>query len=399
MSRISAPDLLGYCTNRHAGESWAEVMQNLESHIPEVSKSVFPGTPLGLSVWFSARAARELLRCENLDQLKKFQSIQGLRLFSINGFPWGDFHQGHVKEQVYLPDWTSLDRLEYTLKLISIAAELGGDDMEMSISTLPVMQGGLGTLPETSLEASARNLAVIAEQLDRVLESTGVNIHLDLEPEPFCLLETSKDVRRYFLEYLLPIGSAWLASRFGYSRATASEVILSRIRICYDVCHSAVAFEDPRGVLKAYAQHGIQVGKVQLSSALQFDCENGLTQEGKNIIELLDPFAKSRYLHQVIQRHAQGDGQTQGHEEKPARFIDLEIALREWRSRPPTGHFRVHYHVPIHLKEWGGLVTTQHSIDAILELHAESPISRLWEVETYTSDPGDVEIAKELNWI
>ena len=35
-------------------------------------------------------------------------------VFTINGFPYGKFHGTRVKEKVYLPDWTSAERVDFT---------------------------------------------------------------------------------------------------------------------------------------------------------------------------------------------------------------------------------------------------------------------------------------------
>ena len=58
-------------------------------------------------------------------------------VFTINGFPYGQFHGTRVKEQVYAPDWTSPERLVYTNLLFDLLAELLPDGVEGSVSTLP----------------------------------------------------------------------------------------------------------------------------------------------------------------------------------------------------------------------------------------------------------------------
>jgi len=42
-----------------------------------------------------------------------------------------------VKEQVYRPDWTETERLEYTNQLFDIIAQLCPEDCGGSVSTLP----------------------------------------------------------------------------------------------------------------------------------------------------------------------------------------------------------------------------------------------------------------------
>ena len=46
------------------------------------------------------------------------------------------------------------------------------------------------------------------------------------------------------------------------------EIVRRHIRVCHDICHAAVMFEDQEEVLRKYAAAGIQVGKIQVSAAL-----------------------------------------------------------------------------------------------------------------------------------
>lgn len=63
----------------------------------------------------------------------------GLEVVTLNGFPCAGFHDEVVGKRVYLPDWTSPLRLEYTLDLVKVLAELmPGDASYGSISTLPL---------------------------------------------------------------------------------------------------------------------------------------------------------------------------------------------------------------------------------------------------------------------
>ena len=51
---------LTYCTNIHAGESWDEVRDSLEAHLPPIKAQVSPDAPLGLGLRLSAIAAHAL---------------------------------------------------------------------------------------------------------------------------------------------------------------------------------------------------------------------------------------------------------------------------------------------------------------------------------------------------
>ena len=59
-------------------------------------------------------------------------------VFTINGFPYGDFHGKPIKDHVHTPDWSTKKRLNYTKNLIQILANLLPKNMEGSISTSPI---------------------------------------------------------------------------------------------------------------------------------------------------------------------------------------------------------------------------------------------------------------------
>src|SRR5438445_13862961 len=94
---------LGYCTNIHPGESLAEVRANLGDKVCAVKARVQPDAPFGVGLRLSARAAAELSAPAALAEFRHFLDERGLYVFTINGFPYGDFHGARVKTNVYLP--------------------------------------------------------------------------------------------------------------------------------------------------------------------------------------------------------------------------------------------------------------------------------------------------------
>src|SRR5581483_6567263 len=116
---------LAYCTNIHRGESWTETMAALSTHTLAVRDRVAPGRPFGIGLWLSERASNELLLDPaRLLQFRKWLDLEGCYVFTLNGFPYGAFHGGPIKERVYLPDWTTEERLAYTKRLIDILAAI-----------------------------------------------------------------------------------------------------------------------------------------------------------------------------------------------------------------------------------------------------------------------------------
>lgn len=129
---------LTYCTNIHPGESWAEVVSNLKRYLPQLKTRLSPDHPFGIGLRLADIAARELLTGDNLIQFQTWLQKQDLYVFTLNGFPYGGFHHQVVKDRVYAPDWSTQERLNYTLRLIEILAALLPLDLDGGISTLPI---------------------------------------------------------------------------------------------------------------------------------------------------------------------------------------------------------------------------------------------------------------------
>src|SRR5262249_7264729 len=144
----------------------------------------------------SARAAAALSAPEALADFRRLLDAHGLYVFTINGFPYGDFHGTRVKERVYLPDWRDPARLAYTDELARILAALLPAGVTGSISTVP---GALrSAVDEDGARAIAEQVRRQAAALARLQAETGKSIVLALEPEPGCLLETTDDAVAFF---------------------------------------------------------------------------------------------------------------------------------------------------------------------------------------------------------
>src|SRR5262245_57985240 len=105
---------LAYCTNIHRGETWPETFAALQRHTLAVRDGVSPGKPYAIGLRLSHQAASQLKEPSTLKEFRQWLERENCYVFTINGFPYGQFHGGRVKEQVYAPDWTTRARLEYT---------------------------------------------------------------------------------------------------------------------------------------------------------------------------------------------------------------------------------------------------------------------------------------------
>src|SRR5688500_10203764 len=129
---------LTYCTNIHAGESWDDHFSAIRENIPVVKKQLSPDKQFGIGLRLSHLASMELGKKDNLQKFRDWLDKSGCYVFVINGFPYGGFHHTKVKDQVHAPDWTTQDRVLYTIQLFNILSALLPKGMEGGVSTSPL---------------------------------------------------------------------------------------------------------------------------------------------------------------------------------------------------------------------------------------------------------------------
>ncbi|NND92790.1 MAG: metabolite traffic protein EboE [Granulosicoccus sp.] len=413
---------LSYCTNIHAGDAWCDVLPELQRQLPRVRKALDHDSAMGIGLRLSRNSLESLRKPETLAEFRQWLDEQNHYVFTINGFPYGAFHGERVKEEVYKPDWTEVARLDYTCHLATLLCELDPPDNYGSISTLP------GTYKDWMMPGTE---ALISQNLIRAVahcvsleQRTGVTIALALEPEPCCMLETVAETVTFFRNHLFDdkaIDS--LVALTGLSRKAADEAMHRHIGVCYDVCHSAVEFENPAHAIARLQSAGIDIIKLQLSSALEIPLVNEAS------LRHLTRFDEPVYLHQVVEMR--GKTITRYNDIRSAvaatryRFearSTLDPALRmainaerapESMTRfspvsEPDAQWRVHFHVPVFIEHLEHFSTTQSTLSQVLQLQKLSGFCRHLEVETYTWDvlperyrqqSVSRAIACELNWI
>jgi len=236
---------VGYCTNVHAGATLEETRANLERYAVAVKRRFSPDAAMGVGLWLSASAARKLCAEQRVADFRDWLAGAGLVPYTFNGFPYGDFHKAVVKHDVYRPTWTEQARVDYTRDLIAIQHALLPPGMSGSISTLPLAWGE--PRPDAAhLDAAAANLRKLADELAQLERETGRFLCLCLEPEPGCVLQLSDDIVCFFEKHLL--------------RGQDEAAVRRHIRVCHDVCHAAVMFEEQADVLRRYHAAGFTVG-------------------------------------------------------------------------------------------------------------------------------------------
>jgi hypothetical protein len=351
---------LAYCTNIHRGETWLETLDSLKTHTLAVREKVCPRAPFAIGLRLSNQAATELHDPKTLLEFQKWLEKNSCYIFTVNGFPFGRFHGARVKEKVYLPDWTSPERLAYTNLLFDLLAQLLPAGIEGSVSTVP---GSFKEFIKTSAQKKIirENLWRCVEHISRVSEKSKRQLHLGLEPEPLCLLENSAETIQFFKQL-----------RREHKNDPRLDEFLG---VNYDCCHFAVEFEEPKNALTAFQNAGIKISKIHLSSALKTKPTNEAREQLKN-------FADDVYLHQVVVRDQNG---------KVKFFRDLPDALALKNSQFSTlnsqlsEEWRIHFHVPLHAPAAPPFENTNDHLLGVLDLLAKNPkmCSHL-EMETYT---------------
>ncbi|HEV2435433.1 MAG TPA: metabolite traffic protein EboE [Verrucomicrobiae bacterium] len=350
---------LAYCTNIHRGETWRETFESLQTHTLAVRERVCPQKPFAIGLRLSNWAAHELSESATLLAFQRWLAQKNCYVFTINGFPFGQFHQLRVKEQVYLPDWTSPERLAYTNLLFDLLSKLLPAGVEGSVSTLPGSFKGFRLHPD-ALKSARSNLWHCIEHIAHLSEETGRKLHLGLEPEPLCLLESSGETIQLFDRM-----------RIEHPRDPR---LAEHLGVNYDTCHFAVNFEEPQNALPCLSQHGIKISKIHLSSALK-------VHPTAETCQALKAFANDVYLHQVVVRMPAGNRNI---------YYDLPDALSDPDARrsAPDGtlpEWRIHFHVPLHAATAPPFETTSDHLLAVLDLLAENPkLCSHLEMETYT---------------
>jgi hypothetical protein len=394
---------LTFCTNIFPGESWAEVRGALAEHLPRVRARLCPSGPFGVGLRLSAAAARDLKQPEAFEELVTLLEESQSYVFTVNGFPYGQFHRGAVKQKVYEPDWQTADRLAYTSDLgellVRLSHESARTPKRLSLSTVP---GSYRQAPGTNLRKQvAIQLVRQALRFHRLRQEHGVVLTLALEPEPACLFETTAECVSFLTDEIFSA-----RARAGFTALTLKEdagllpdpsdleaVLRAHLGLCIDTCHAAVQFEEPNEIWNLLGQSGVNVFKIQATTGLE------AVEITPEVLTRLRRFDDGIYLHQGTLKV---DGRLE-------RFVDLaELIARAETLVTRDAELRVHFHVPVFQKELGIFQNTQAHLCALLALERAAPKTEHVEVETYTFDvlPPELRpwnlaeaICREVEWV
>jgi len=375
---------LTYCTNIHPGQDWDTTFDSLKRYVPEIKNRVAKDVPFGLGLRLSNKASEELGLGERLEEFQDWLKERDVYVFTMNGFPYGNFHDERVKDQVHAPDWTTPERLSYTKRLFDQLAVLLPEGMDGGISTSPISYKHWylsDEAKEKALVLGAENLTDIILHLQRLEAHTGKYLHLDIEPEPDGLLENSDEVIRFFADYLVPIAEQVLIDTTETAADEAIEIINRYVTVCYDICHFSLAYEEPEDTFAKFAKENIKIGKIQVSAALKIQSD---AAGNDKIWSALAEFDEPTYLHQVTEK-VDGRVRTYG---------DLPVVLKD---KNLFEELRAHFHVPIFVDRFGPLFSTQNHILKVVNYLKHTQVTQHLEIETYTWDVLPAELKKDLS--
>jgi len=393
------PVHLTYCMNVHPGEHFQDQWAAIKKHVGDVRSLLNANDhPFGLGLRLSGLAVDEIQHGGQLPLFKKWCDDNGYYVFTINGFPFGDFHSGPVKARVYRPDWTSVERCVYTKALADVLSVLLPSDTPGSISTVPgwfASDYSSNTSRSRALTSTIEHLAETAKHLEKLSIETGRDLCLALEPEPGCFLETIDDVEAFFADELIPRAGKILSVEFS-GAGEAAAIIRRRIGICLDVCHCAIVYEDPALVLRRLEKRGIRIAKIQLSAALHADLRQ--TRNRREMLKDISKFTEPVYFHQTAARYGA----------KIQRWPDLPEALDQLEAGEEAEDLRVHFHVPLHWPGKNLIQSTRQIMTTEFWALIRGCICPNLEIETYTFHvlPGMIagknlaeSIEKEYRWV
>jgi hypothetical protein len=385
---------LTYSTLVHPGDTWSEMWDSLNRYVPQVKARVCPNKSFGVSLRLSAASAQTLTgdRHER-ERLKDFLHSHDMYLYTVNAFPYGPFKNRVVKKDVYEPDWSTDARATYTMQVADILAEVAAPHVQPSIQSPPLGFKPKVTGPEYVNEFTHHVIRVVAHMV-QLEKRTGRTVTLALEPEPACFLETTEEAIDYFTNHLYAYNAVGLLrNQTGLSQSQAEAALRKHLGMVYDICHQAVEYEDISGSLKALADAGIPVFKLQEAAALR------MPNVDRDVVEALRPFADTVYLTQTVEKK---DG-------KLTRFLNLEDAFEAFEKDPGPREWRTHVHVPVFLDKIGEYFeTTRFAIEDALKFHKQHKLSPQLEIETYTWDvlPDSMKtgsivdyVQRELDWV
>lgn len=284
-----------------------------------------------------------------IKNIKKWQNTNKLNINSFNGFVYQNFHLKNIKEKIYYPDWSSKKRLDFTQKIIK-TSDILNVKKNISISTLP-----LSYKKWIQSKHIIYILYKFKHQICAMIKHLKKNknyIHIDLEPEPYCIIENYHTIKKFYIKVI-------------------NKKNKKHICLCYDICHFSVNFEKHEKIIK-HMKNLIHIGKIQVSSALSviLPVNPRIIKRLKNTLFILN---KSNFLHQCVIKKNLIIKKV-----SDVKYVIKNISINNDKE------IKIHCHIPIYKKKFGHMYTTQKETKKVLNFIQQQNITKHIEIESYT---------------
>ncbi len=177
-----------YCSNIFKNNDISELFKNLNNYNKELKKYN------NLSICISNKIINELNEKKYIKYILTWNRINKKTISLINGFVYKKFHQKIIKENIYYPDWTKKERLTFTSDIIFFSQKINKTSKLCGISTLPITYSPwIKNNIKYNVKKCINFFFEILKILIKIKKYKNILIHIDIEPEPFCLLEKCND--------------------------------------------------------------------------------------------------------------------------------------------------------------------------------------------------------------
>ena len=345
---------LTYCTNIHPADGWdggrrqpQAVRAGAQGAVRRRRRRSASGCGCRRA---SARAARRATAC---DEFRAFLDAEGLYVALINGFPVRAVprHAGQGRASTR-PTGATTARVDYTLDLIRILrALLPRGPRRRRLDRAALLQALDGRRPApTRWETMTRQRRARRRSARRgIRREHGAFIHLDIEPEPDCLLENTDETIDFFEQWLLPVGAPLLAARARHRRGRGARRAARARPGLLRLLPLRGRVRGPGGGARAppRRRHPDRPRAAQLGARRHGSGAMPRRRRGRR--DRLRPFADTTYLHQVVERRGTRAAPL-SRSRRGARCARRRSRRREWR---------IHFHVPLFTAEYDALGSTQ----------------------------------------
>lgn len=340
--------IITYCSNIFKTKKLKKLILNISSYTKEFKKKY-----KYVSLCMSNNLLNKVKKTQKFNKFLFLKHNKNFLINSINGFVYQDFHKKNIKQNIYLPDWTSKYRLLYTNNLISLITYLNIINNKISVSTLPL--SFRTWIKKKDLNVILYKTILNFKKILPVLKKNKTNI--SIEPEPCCLLECYLDIIIFYNNWVKKI----------------IKNFKKYICLCYDICHFSVNFDKHEVVINSISKYNnIKIAKIQISAALQKIIPKKNIYINLLLLSLLK-VKKSNFLHQCVIKY--------NRKKQVYNDIDKIILLTKKKI---NSEIKIHCHIPTYRKKFKYFNTTYLETKKTIAYIKKHTNYKNLEIESYT---------------